>query len=340
MNLNSYFHQPPVVFAAEPLTSSEEHLHAKAIERAHRYLETEVDLLSVIMEVDQTKLYFKFDLGSTFSYCLKYLKLSEAVTYSFINVARKASQVPALKDSIDQGELSVSKARKIVPILTVENSEEWIQKAITLPQSKLEREVAEVSPETSRQAQERVRPAKGHLVKVEILLKEETMELWRRAQKFVSEDQQETSDLETTLAIVLKDFVDRNDPLKKAERATGRANAKAKNTAKAKTKAQTKTAKNPATSQTDNINCDSNLSRDNPSCKQTVREPLPAEALHAVNLRDQRQCQAARADGSLCQARNFLQIHHIVPVALGGKNTLDNLITLCGSCHRRWHRQE
>ncbi len=32
-----------------------------------------------------------------------------------------------------------------------------------------------------------------------------------------------------------------------------------------------------------------------------------------------------------------LNAHHIQPIKAGGDNTLDNLITLCGKCHKREH---
>ena len=31
-------------------------------------------------------------------------------------------------------------------------------------------------------------------------------------------------------------------------------------------------------------------------------------------------------------------VHHILPVCKGGKNEMDNLITLCPNCHRLSHR--
>ena len=51
------------------------------------------------------------------------LKLSESTALNFINVARKAVQVPALQAEIRAGHVSVSKARKIVPVLTPQNQD-------------------------------------------------------------------------------------------------------------------------------------------------------------------------------------------------------------------------
>lgn len=32
-----------------------------------------------------------------------------------------------------------------------------------------------------------------------------------------------------------------------------------------------------------------------------------------------------------------LECHHIIPISMGGSNKLDNLVTLCGKCHRAEH---
>ena len=49
-----------------------------------------------------------------------------------------------------------------------------------------------------------------------------------------------------------------------------------------------------------------------------------------------------RRDGKRCQAcgtsaRPILAAHHVVPVALGGRDRLSNLTTLCANCHRIVH---
>lgn len=34
-----------------------------------------------------------------------------------------------------------------------------------------------------------------------------------------------------------------------------------------------------------------------------------------------------------------LDLHHILPVARGGTNNPDNLVTWCRDCHKRWHAE-
>lgn len=67
--------------------------------------------------------------------------------------------------------------------------------------------------------------------------------------------------------------------------------------------------------------------------------PDLAELRREVFRRDGYRCRLCgqeggpRADGEDVE----LHAHHTVPPAEGGANTLDNLLTLCDSCHRRHH---
>jgi len=55
-------------------------------------------------------------------------------------------------------------------------------------------------------------------------------------------------------------------------------------------------------------------------------EPL---RLRALKRDDYRCCN--------CHKRKKLDIHHIVPVTAGGRNTLSNLVSLCRECHASIH---
>lgn len=57
------------------------------------------------------------------------------------------------------------------------------------------------------------------------------------------------------------------------------------------------------------------------------REPVPREVKRAVFERDGGKC-------TQCGTNFDLQYDHIIPVALGGATTVDNLQLLCGDCNR------
>ena len=56
---------------------------------------------------------------------------------------------------------------------------------------------------------------------------------------------------------------------------------------------------------------------------------VPADVSHAVKQRDNCQCTFIALDGLRCSETRRLQIDHVVPYALGGKNSTDNLRLLC-----------
>lgn len=55
----------------------------------------------------------------------------------------------------------------------------------------------------------------------------------------------------------------------------------------------------------------------------------------AVLARDKYRCTKCGTYGT---NKNKLTMHHVIYRSKGGKDTLDNLITLCESCHRELHK--
>jgi hypothetical protein len=64
-------------------------------------------------------------------------------------------------------------------------------------------------------------------------------------------------------------------------------------------------------------------------------QTIPPALRRAVLRRDERTCRAPA-----CRHATFVDVHHIVPRADGGKNVAENLITLCSAHHRAIHRGE
>jgi len=56
---------------------------------------------------------------------------------------------------------------------------------------------------------------------------------------------------------------------------------------------------------------------------------IPAPIRRAVWERDGKQCTAVSPDGKRCEERKFLEFDHIIPVARGGKPTVEGLRMLC-----------
>jgi hypothetical protein len=77
--------------------------HEKALNLAKKFKQAESDLIEIFQVLDLAKAFMKLGYASLFEYGVKALGLSEANTYAFIQVARAAREVPALKTAIQYG---------------------------------------------------------------------------------------------------------------------------------------------------------------------------------------------------------------------------------------------
>ncbi|MBK9293351.1 MAG: HNH endonuclease [Oligoflexia bacterium] len=172
-------------------------IHNKALEAANSFKKAEASLIDILQKVDEYRVYQDFDCKSLYEYCVKILKLSESVAYNFITVARKAKEVPQLREAIQNGDLSVSKARKITPILTPANQDQWLQMAQTLPQKKLEQEVAKSFPKEA--VPERLKFITELRLSLTLGVSHELSEKLKQVQDLEAQRRQKSVTLEETL---------------------------------------------------------------------------------------------------------------------------------------------
>ena len=58
---------------------------------------------------------------------------------------------------------------------------------------------------------------------------------------------------------------------------------------------------------------------------------VPAEVQRAVYIRDRGRCSFIGIGGRRCRERAFLEFHHLIPYAAGGRATVDNIALRCGA---------
>lgn len=90
---------------------------------------TTAELLGLIAEVDQRRLYMRTDHTSMFNYCVRELRMSEDVAGKRIHAARAAREVPKVLEMIVDGRLTVSAASLLAPKLTPETAEDLLAAA-------------------------------------------------------------------------------------------------------------------------------------------------------------------------------------------------------------------
>jgi hypothetical protein len=265
--MQSEFNSMSVKLELIALNQNEQSVHELALLRASRHAASEAELLSSIEEIDRLRLYEKFALPNISQYCKQYLKLSDTLTGFFVGVARKARVAPELKKAIEQGELSVSTAIQIASVITEQNQTEWVDKAKELTKRELEKAVATARPQ--KQKKSRCKPVGENRNRFEFEASDEFVALFRRAQDLESQRTSTAATVEQTLVAGLEAYLNRQDPVRKAERA--------------------QKSKRPAPAP--------NLSREKPR-----RPPLTARMRHELNLRDRGHCMLCPPGTHICHS--------------------------------------
>jgi len=335
-------------------------LHERAQELVTRYLKTESELIVILQKIDHSKAYRELGSSSLYAYATEKLGLPDGAVYNLITVARKAREVPALQSEIQNGSLTVSKARRIASVVTLENQEHWITLAKTLPKAALEKEIARVAPQTL--TPERAKYVTADRIKLEIGVSEELMKKIKRVQDLVSQAGARAATLEEALEAMAGLYLERRDPVVKAKRMALKTEIKS-NQSLVQEQETSRTHKNglPAQSLNNSHGIEINLSdpclsNSNITKKElapkhglgrviqakkltlvTRRPHRPAELDHQIQLRDEGRCVEKDEKGNRCTQSRWTDVHHIIPVEHGGKDTLENLVTVCRSHHRMIH---
>jgi 5-methylcytosine-specific restriction endonuclease McrA len=105
----------------------------------------EVDLITLIAEVDVRKLYAREAKPSMFLYCTEVLHLSEQEAYLRITVARASREHPSLLTMLRDGRLHLSGIARLTKYLTRENRDEVLKRAVHKSRREIEKLVAELA---------------------------------------------------------------------------------------------------------------------------------------------------------------------------------------------------
>lgn len=307
-------------------------IHSRAMIAAHSFRKAEADLLGILQEAEEHRIFIRRGHSSLFHYVTMELGIAENLACTLITVARKCREVPELKSCLRSGQMHLSNARRIAAVLNQENKDHWLQKACALTHRQLEKEIAQAFPGSA--VQERIRYISGDRVKIELSMFEREMLRLRRAQELLCQSKGRAVNLEETVAAIASDFLRRHDPVEKAKRHQVK-NGKPSQSMDAAVRG--KSEKPDEQSQTSSPGQNQIREVGKHVTLRVERSPIPAAVLHQVNWRDKRRCTSILPDGQRCNQSRWTEIHHIQPVSQGGQNTIENLITLCAAHHRHLH---
>ncbi|MGZ3721430.1 MAG: HNH endonuclease [Bdellovibrionales bacterium] len=316
------------------LNTKEQWVHDRALTVSKRIKHSYIEMIEILIDIEDAKIHQKLGQRSPYKYATKILELDEAVAYALIAVARKSKALPALRKAIAEAKISPSKASRMVSTLNAENADELIDFASCHTNSEIDYEVAKRNPKAA--ARDRVKALAEDLYQVTVNFDKKTLEFYKRIQSLLAQKGKSCT-LSDAIAAAPEYYLDAEDPVRKAERSSKRAEQKAQTqktqTQYAKTPETTKLSEN-STPQTEKELCLNRVQ------KITIkkRKPLMADEKHAAFKRDQGRCTFQDEKGHRCDSDRWVEIHHIVPVSQGGTNDPENLTTLCSFHHDLIHQ--
>ena len=302
------------------LSPTEKRLYDKAIRIGGEHRVADKNVVSVLMEVESSKLFRKVERSSLFEFATLNMGLSENVG-GHIVVARKALQVPQLAEAIQQELISVPKACRFVSVLTKENAAFWIDFAKSHTFDEINREVAKSNPKAAHR--DTVKHLSDGLVQIKVVVTVETLQRMKRAEDLLARKTGQSPSRGDALEAAFSCFLKHEDPVVKAEDAIRR-----KEQREAK---RAQEAMSPQAESESSKPCVHKVYRSN-------RVKLTAEEEHAVHARDRGRCTHIDQGGVRCSNQRWIEIHHIRPVCDGGGNELANLSTLCSFHHDLVHQ--
>jgi hypothetical protein len=188
----------------------------KAKKMAANLKRCESALLTLLIEMKEKRIFGVLESSGIYHYCTEKLKLSESQAQYYKKVAEKSRTVPELKDAVEKGTISLSQARRIEPVITPANHEEWIGKAATLKQKALERAVSDVNP--NAHITERIRPVAKGRSEMRAGISTELEAKIERVKDVLAQKLKRHVTLEEAIEAMAECFLDKNDKVRKAER--------------------------------------------------------------------------------------------------------------------------
>lgn len=307
---------------------SDRELLTRVCDAAQQERRVTAALIALLAELDARRLYLGEGCSSLFTYCTQVLHLSEHAAYNRIEAARAARRFPVILDLIESAAVTPTTVRLIAPHLTSGDHCDVLERARHKRKREIELLIATLNPRPDEPSIVRKLPAPATPVIVGAAPQQSTAAgiavptdirtfsapaprpaaitpLAPERYKIQFTVSRETYERLRRVQDLLRHTVANGDPAIVFERALGLLLERLERTRTAKTTRPRAGAKS----------------------KQDSRH-IPAAVKRAVWERDNGCC-AFRGSRGRCTETGFLEYHHVVPFAEGGKTALDNLELRC-----------
>jgi len=287
-------------------------------------------------EIKRRKLYSELGYGTMRAYALEELGFSSAKAGDFTRLAARLDELPALRTEIENGRVGYTVAREILPVVDPSNVKEWVDLAVGTSRRKVRKAVKQAKQEAARKKsrqgelvpREKPVPVAQPRVRVEFSLSASQYAVYE-AQLAKLGPRGDKAELLLEMVGVLLAVDEKVAPREATSQPHYQVHVhQCPDCAKA-TVVTPKGDVVLSPSEAAAVTCDATVHEPGGRNKTAIAPSVRRDVL----TRDRHQC---RRKG--CTHTRYLDLHHIVPRSRGGSNEKQNLVTLCGACHRQWHR--
>ncbi|HEU5060361.1 MAG TPA: HNH endonuclease [Kofleriaceae bacterium] len=284
------------------------------VERLRELLQEERRLTAAVLvhlgEVDARRLYRPAACASMFVYCTRVLGMSEDQAFKRIQAARAMRRFPAVAAAVAEGRLHLTAVVRLAPHLTADNVDALVAEASGKSKAEIEILLARLAPKPD------VGPRLDRVAEQTALVPEPPAEPARTSRAVPLAP--ERFALQVTIGeathekllraqALLRHQVPSGDLAEVLDLALDALLDKVEGRKFGKTRAP-RAAK-----------------------KCSNGRYVPREARRQAVARDGMQCAFVADDGRRCEETGFLELDHVVPVALGGSASVEGVRVLCRS---------
>ena len=323
---------------------SDHDLLTRLLALAGKEREATVELVAHLAALDsRPSVYAAKGYGSLFTYCVEALRLSEDATCNRIYAARACRRFPKILEALAAGEMSLTSVRMLSPHLTDENWQTVLARAGGRSRRDIEALVAELAPRLDVPSSVRklpniapavptapvpaiqaaaiaipVPPASLPAVPPPLTPRRPIIEATSpqryRIQFTIGE---ESHDKLRRLQTLLRREIPDGDPAAIVDRALTLLLERVE-------RQKLAAAAKPRAARPIRPGTDTEALRTIPNSRE-----IPSDVRGEAWRRDGGQCGFVSADGHRCTERTFLEFHHVIPYARGGRATIDNISLRC-----------
>ncbi len=308
---------------------SDRDLLAQVKDLVQREREATVALVAHLAELDERRLYLAEGYPSLFKYCTDVLHLSEHATYNRIEAARAVRRFPVLLDHLEAGRVNLFTVRLLAPHLTPENHCDVLALAQHKSRRETEEIVAGLRPQPPVPDVVRKLPTRTQAAGEPTAVPPATAAPVPARRTIVTPLAPERYKIQFTASATLhaklreaRALLRHQIPDGDIEKIFDRAlEAVLVHLRKQKLAATARPRQNRSPG--------SDAASDAATNSGRGSRHIPAAVKRAVWTRDGGQCAFVSSSGRRCAEEGFLEFHHVVPYASGGRSTADNIEVRC-----------